>query len=65
MPVIAAYYKNVFSTLLPCVFQGLAFKTRYSLPHLTHFSLVFNDVYNNIPAGNTAAGNLLFFKRVA
>ena len=65
MPVIAAYYKNVFSTLLPCVIQWIAFKKRYTLPHLTHFSFVFNNAYNNIPAGNTAAGSLLFFKRVA
>jgi hypothetical protein len=65
MPVIAAYCKNVFSTLLPCVIQGLAFKMRYSRSHLTHFSFVFNDVYNNIPAGNTAAGNVLFFKGLA
>jgi hypothetical protein len=65
MPVTIAYCKSSLSTIFSFVIQGLACNMQQSQADLTHFSFAFNGIYNNTPADITAAGDGLFFKRIA
>jgi hypothetical protein len=65
MPVTFAYCKNCLSTIFSFVIHGLACHMQQHQADLTHFSFAFNGIYNNTPAGITAAGDGLFFKGIA
>jgi hypothetical protein len=65
MPVRIGYCINFLSALFPDVSQVLASHFPHKQAQLALFSFAFNGQYNNAPAGNTVAGELLFFKRIA
>jgi hypothetical protein len=65
MPVTPAYCINILSALFPDVYQVI---TKHFLNRQAHFALFsfhFIVQNNNTPAGNTVAGDMLFFKGFA
>jgi hypothetical protein len=65
MPVPPVYCINILSALFPDVYQVLAKHFLNRQAHFALFSFSFMGQYSNAPAGNTVAGEMLFFKGFA